>query len=69
MSEDYSDDHDRGALEEETKGGYLKKIIPVIFVTILLSVGATLIYFILAAKILLTCCLYISILYIENRKH
>jgi type IV secretion system protein VirB10 len=50
MSDDYTDDHDRGALVEETNGGYLKKIIPVIFVTILLSVGLTLIYFILAAK-------------------
>lgn len=50
MSEDYRDDNDRGALEEEQKGGYLKKIIPFIFVTILLSVGATLIYLTLAAK-------------------
>jgi type IV secretion system protein VirB10 len=50
MSAEYRDDNDRGALEEEQKGGYLKKIIPFIFVTILLSVGATLIYLTLAAK-------------------
>ena len=50
MNEDYREDNDRGALEEETKGGYLKKIIPFIFVTILLGVGGTLIYLTLSAK-------------------
>ena len=48
-NEDYNDT-DRGELEEEQKGKYLSKIIPILFTVILLSVGGTLIYFLLAAK-------------------